>query len=205
MLTSISRPALLCLPYPAREHLSPILPGANVAGNSGLICCRQALQPSINSACRTAQFPPGEWGGGGSREKRQRYLIASSAQFPCLAPTVCVCVCVTYFIHSFSYTCWCFYHVNTDSLVSLCSPHAALENAVLCVRVCEALISLATHLSNTPAPWVSCIINQKTVFACIVSINHASTVVERKPRFRKMLMSHADCEFSIVCLDSRHK
>ncbi len=91
MLTSISRPALLCLPYPAREHLSPILPGANVAGNSGLICCRQALQPSINSACRTAQFPPGEWGGGGSREKRQRYLIASSAQFPCLAPTVCVC------------------------------------------------------------------------------------------------------------------
>ncbi len=95
--------------------------------------------------------------------------------------------------------------MNTDSLVSLCSPHAALENAVLCVQVCEALISLATHLSNTPAPWVSCIINQKTVFACIVSINHASTVVERKPRFRKMLMSHADCEFSIVCLDSRHK
>lgn len=127
MLTPISRPSLpACLPYPGREHLSPILPGANVAGNSGLICCRQALQPSINSACRTAQFPPGEWWRERNREERQRYLIASSAQFPCLAPTVCGG-------HSFSYTCWCFYHVNTDWLVSLCSPHAALENAVLCV------------------------------------------------------------------------
>lgn len=91
------------------------------------------------------------------------------------------------------------------SLVSLCSPRAALENAVLCALECESLISLVTHLSNAPAPWVSCIINQKTVFACIVIINHASTVVERKPRFRKMLMSRADCEFSIVCLDCRHK
>lgn len=64
----------------------------------------------------------------------------------------------------------------------------------------EWLISMVTHLSNAPAPRVSCIINQKTVFACIV-INKR----RKKESEVEMLMSRADCGFSIVCLDYRHK
>lgn len=168
---------------PGRD-LSPLSrrPRADVddADSSGLIRSRRALQPSINSPRTTAQFPPGG---------REGYSIASSAQFPRLAPAACARL--THFIHSFAYICWCSRRVNTDSVGVIVRERR---------RVREWLISMVTHLSNAPAPRVSCIINQKTVFACIVINNRG-----RKESKVEMLMSRADCGFSFVCLDYRHK
>lgn len=98
---------------PNREHLSPIMPRASSAHD-------EHFSPQSIQLVELLNFHREK-----SREEKQRYLIASSAQFPCL----CVCVWLILFIHSVIlgvFTMWIQIHCC----------FIVLENAVLCVRVC---------------------------------------------------------------------